>query len=96
MEEELADAAKEADDVAVAEGMAFLVANSFQELVDPDRSVDGETLPREGFELDGACAGLDDGPEARDAHGGGLLGGGCVRGVIVMVEVGRGREVLTA
>lgn len=55
--------------MGVAEGVAFLVAHGFQELVDPDGGVDGEALFVEGFELDGAGAGLDDGPEAGYAHG---------------------------
>ena len=68
MEQELADAPEEADDVRVAQRIAFLVAHGFEELVDPDGGVDGEALLVEGRELDGAGAGGEDGPEALDAH----------------------------
>ena len=52
----------------VAERVAFFVAHRFQELVDPDGGVDGETLFVERFELYGTGAWLDDGPKASDAH----------------------------
>lgn len=54
--------------MAVAEGVAFFVSYRFQELVDPDRGVHGESLFVQRFELDGTRAGLHDSPEAGDAH----------------------------
>ena len=54
--------------MAVVEGVAFLVADSFEELVDPDRGVDGETFVGEGIELDGAGTGRENGPEALNTH----------------------------
>jgi len=69
-EEQLADAAEEADDVAAAQRISLLVAHRFQELVDPDRGVDREAFLVQCFDLDGPRAGLQDGPEAGDSHGG--------------------------
>lgn len=68
MEQELADAAEEADDVGIVEGVALSVAHGFEELVDPDGGVDGETFSGEGLETDGAVGGLEDLPEAVDTH----------------------------
>ena len=52
----------------VAEGVSFFVAHGFEELVDPDGGVDCEALFVQGFDLDGAGAGVDDVPEAGDTH----------------------------
>ncbi len=70
MPQQLADAAEEADDVAVAQGVALLVTDGFEELVNPDGGVDSEALSVEGGEVRGAGAGLRDGPESLDTHGG--------------------------
>lgn len=67
--EQLADAAEEPYDVGVAQGVTFLVADCFEELVDPDGSVDGETLAIESCEVGWTGAGLDDRPETVDTHG---------------------------
>jgi hypothetical protein len=56
--------------MTVAQGIPFLIADRFQELVDPDTGVDGEAFLVEGFDLDGSCARLDDGPEAGHTHAG--------------------------
>lgn len=78
MKEEFTDTAEEANDVGIAESVAFLVADGFEELIDPDGGVDGEALSSEGFEFDRACTRLDDSPEASDTHcGAGLLAGEC-------------------
>lgn len=68
MEEEFADTAEEANDVGTAESVAFLIADGFEELIDPDGGVNGEALSSECFEFDRACTGLDNGPEACDTH----------------------------
>lgn len=68
MEEEFADTAEEANDVGTAESVAFLVADGFEELIDPDGGVNSEALSSECFEFDRACTGLDNGPEACDTH----------------------------
>lgn len=82
MEEEFADAAEEANDVGIAESMAFFVADGFKELIDPDRGIDGEALSSESFKFDRACARLDDSPEACNTHCGvELLAGECWMGV---------------
>jgi hypothetical protein len=60
--QELANAAEETDDVTVAQSIALFVAYGFQELVDPDGGVYGESLTIERFELRWASAWLDDGP----------------------------------
>lgn len=65
---------EETDDVRVAEGVAFFVANGFEELVDPDGGVDGQAFAVERREVGWAGAGLEDGPEAVHTHGGWLLG----------------------
>lgn len=70
MEQQLADAAKEADDMAVAQRVPFLVPHRFEELVDPDAGVDGEAFFVEGRQGRGPRKGGEDGPEAGDAHGG--------------------------
>jgi hypothetical protein len=65
---ELANAAEEANNMAVAQSIALLVANGLEELVDPDGSINGETLVVEGGEVRGTSAGLHDGPEALNTH----------------------------
>jgi hypothetical protein len=68
-EEELADSAKEAHNVAVAQGIALFITHSFKELVNPDGGIDSEALLVQRFDLDGTRAWLQDGPEASDTHG---------------------------
>ena len=58
--------------MAVAQGVAFFVAHSFEELVDPDGGVDGETFLCEGWERCGPSSRRDHGPETSDTHGGGV------------------------
>lgn len=43
-EKELADAPEKSYDVAIAEGIAFLVTDSFEKLVDPDGRIYGNAL----------------------------------------------------
>lgn len=71
-EQQLADPAEETDDVAVAQGVSFLVAHGFEELVDPDGGIHGEPLLVQGLNLDGPRAGLQHSPEAGDTHCGSL------------------------
>lgn len=52
----------------VAQRVAFFVADGLEELIDPDRSVDGETLAVEGWEGSRASGGREDGPEACYSH----------------------------
>jgi hypothetical protein len=54
--------------VRVSECVAFFVAHGFEELVDPDRSVDGEALAVECRERGGTRGGREDGPEACYSH----------------------------
>jgi len=54
--------------MAVAKGVAFFVADSFQELVNPDRGIDSEALAVEGCQVGWACGGGEDCPEGLDAH----------------------------
>ena len=68
MEQQLAYSPEKADDVRVAQSVAFLVADRFQELVDPDGGVDGEALFVEGGELDRARAGGENSPKTLNAH----------------------------
>lgn len=60
--------------MGVTKGIAFFVADGFEELVDPDGGVDGEAFAVEGGEVGWAGTGLEDGPEAIHTHGGCLLG----------------------
>jgi hypothetical protein len=69
-EEQLAYPTEEADNVAVPQRVALLVAHSFEELVYPDGRIDGEPLLVQRLDLDGSRAGLEDGPQAGDTHGG--------------------------
>ena len=66
--EELADAAEEANDVTVPEGVAVLVTNGLQELVDPDGGIDGEALFVQRFYLDRSSTRLNEGPQAGDTN----------------------------
>ncbi|KAK3336130.1 hypothetical protein B0T19DRAFT_408595 [Cercophora scortea] len=70
--QQLAYATEEADNVTVAQGVALLVANRFEKLVDPDGSVDSEALAVEGREIGRARTWLHDGPETIDTHDGGF------------------------
>lgn len=65
---QLAYATEEADNVGIAEGVAFLVSYGFQELVDPDRGIDGETFAVQGSKVGRSRAWLNDGPEAIHTH----------------------------
>jgi hypothetical protein len=66
--QQLADAAEEADDMAITKGIPLLVADCLEKLVDPNGSIDGETLLVEGGEVRRPCAGLCDSPKALDTH----------------------------
>jgi len=68
-EEQLADAAKEADDMTVSQGIALLVADCLEKLIDPDGRVNGETLLVQSLDLDRSSAWLHHSPEAGDTHG---------------------------
>lgn len=59
--------------MTVSQRISFFVTNGFEELVDPDTGVDGETFAIEGFEFCGTGGGRDDCPEAGDTHNGRLL-----------------------
>lgn len=54
--------------MTVAEGVALFVAHSFEELIDPDGSINGEALAVEGGEVGRPRAGLDDLPETLNTH----------------------------
>lgn len=54
--------------MGIAQGVAFLVAHGFEELIDPNGGVDGEAFLREGRERRWACRRGDDCPEACDTH----------------------------
>lgn len=86
--EQFAYSTEEADDMTVTEGVAFFVAHGFEELVDPDGGVDGQAFAVERGEVGWPGAGLEDGPETVDTHGGCLLGvvsGGDGDGVVDVV-----------
>jgi hypothetical protein len=61
-EEELANAAEKADDMTVPQGVAFLVANGFEELVNPDGGIDGQAFTVQCLYFDGSRAWLQDLP----------------------------------
>jgi hypothetical protein len=65
---QLAYPTKEAHDMRVPERIALFVSYRFQELVNPNRRVDGESPFIECFKFDRASAGLHDRPEAGDTH----------------------------
>ena len=54
--------------MGVAQGVPFLVAHGFEELVDPYWGSDGETFTVEGREGGWSSAWLENGPEAVDTH----------------------------
>lgn len=54
--------------MTVAQGVALFITHGFEELVDPDGGVDGETLPVESGEVGRACGGGEYLPEALDTH----------------------------
>lgn len=54
--------------MAVAEGIALFVAHSFEELVNPNGSINGEALAVKGGEISRARTRLDDLPEALNTH----------------------------
>ena len=56
--------------MAVAQGVALLVADCLEKLVNPDGGIDGEALAVERRQVCRARAGLHDGPEALNTHGG--------------------------
>jgi hypothetical protein len=68
--EELAYTTKETDYMRVAQSVSFPVAHSFEELVNPDGRINGETLAIESREVRGPSAWLDNGPEAVNTHDG--------------------------
>ena len=53
----------------IPERVSLFVSNSLEELVYPNRRVDGESFAVQGFEFDGSSAGLDYSPKAGDTHG---------------------------
>lgn len=57
--------------MAVTEGIALFVAHGFEELVNPNGSINGQALAVQGGEVGGPRAGLDDLPEALNTHLGG-------------------------
>ena len=70
----------------IAECIAFLVADRFEELVDPDGGIDRETFAVECGERSRSGAGLEDGPEAVDTHF--EVSAGCSR-VVEIYDVAR-------
>jgi hypothetical protein len=70
VEEELADSAEESYHMAVPQGVSLFVSDGFEELVDPDGGVDGQSLAVQRLEFRRARAWLHDGPETGDTHGG--------------------------
>jgi hypothetical protein len=70
--EKFANAAEEADDVGVSQGVAFLVSDGLEELVDPDGGIYGKPLAIECCEVGRPRAGLHDLPESVYTHDGGF------------------------
>ena len=68
MIEQLRDAPQRADDVGVFDRSSLLVAHRLDELRHPNGHVDGERRVLERFDMDASAAGLEQLPEALDAH----------------------------
>lgn len=66
--EQFADAAIEAEDVSVSDGLPVLVAHAPEELMEPDTCVDGEVFVGEGVHLDGACYRMEQLPQTLHSH----------------------------
>jgi hypothetical protein len=74
----------------IPERVSLFVSNSLEELVYPNRRVDGESFAVQGFEFDGSSAGLDYSPEAGDTHGWDVVPIGVVEIMTISVLGGDG------
>jgi hypothetical protein len=54
--------------MGIAQSVALFIPNCFQELVDPNRGIDGETFAIQGSKVCRPRAGLNDSPEAVHTH----------------------------
>ena len=61
-EEQLADSAKESDNMTVAQRIPFFVSDRLEELIYPDGRIHREAFLVERFQLDRTSAGLQDRP----------------------------------
>lgn len=54
--------------MGVAQSVSFFIAHGLEKLVDPNGGIDSEAGAIEGLKSNGACTGMQNGPETCNTH----------------------------